>query len=170
MVLDLSAAFDTIDHGILLSHLEHGVGIRGSALSCIKSFISGRIFIWHWILCFITFITLTLGVPQGSSLSPTPFSLYMLPLGSILNRHVKSFNFYADDIKIDLPLKPNDKEGLETLLACLADIRSRISSSLLHLNAIKTVVIVFGHSMGKGKMDQINLKKPAVKKYSGFHP
>lgn len=41
-VILVSAAFDAIDHGILLSCLEHGVGIRGSALSCIKSFIAGR--------------------------------------------------------------------------------------------------------------------------------
>lgn len=82
-----------------------------------------------------------------------------------------SFHFYADDIQIYLPLKHNDKEGLETLLVCLADIRSRISSNLLHLNASKTVVIVFGNSMGEDKMDQINFNarnlnfyiKPAVK-------
>lgn len=71
VLLDRSAAFDTVDHTILISRLEQCVGIRGLALSWFKSF-----------LCDITFsvgignsvssvATLTSGVPQGSILAPT---------------------------------------------------------------------------------------------------
>lgn len=62
-----------------------------------------------------------------------------------------SFHFCADDTQIYLPLKHNDKQALETLLACLADVRSWMSLIFLHLNESKTEAIVFGPSVGKGK-------------------
>ena len=107
-------------------------------------------------------------VPQGSILAPILFSLYMLPLGSILKKHGVSFHFYADDTQIYLPLKHNDKQGLETLLACLTDVRSWMSLNFLHLNESKTEVIVFGPSVGKANpntdYDYLNSYiKPTVK-------
>ncbi len=89
---------------------------------------------------------LQFGVPQGSIWAPVLFSLYMLPLGSILTKHGVSFHFYADDTQIYLPLRKNDQRGLGSLNMCLADIKSWFSSNILHLNEGKTEAIVFGSS------------------------
>lgn len=73
----------------------------------------------------------------------------MLPLGSICRKYGVSFHFYADDTQLYLPLKHNDKNGLEILLACLADVRSWLSNNFLHLNDGKTEAIIFGPAKGK---------------------
>ena len=62
VLLDLSAAFDTVDHAVLFNLLEHSLGISGTALSLLKSYLQGRS------QCDgITseFADLTCGVPQG---------------------------------------------------------------------------------------------------------
>ncbi|XDV14238.1 hypothetical protein PO909_002414, partial [Leuciscus waleckii] len=80
VLLDLSAAFDTIDHSILLNRLENYIGISGIALAWFKSYLSDR----------YQFVAVNeemshrsqvqYGVPQGSVLGPLLFTLYMLPL------------------------------------------------------------------------------------------
>jgi len=75
----------------------------------------------------------------------------MLPLGSIFRNHTVSFDFNADDTQIYLSLKHNDKQGLETLLACLSDVRCCMSLNFLHLNESKTEAIVFWPLCWKSK-------------------
>jgi len=153
VLLDLSVAFDKVDHDILLSCLEKCVGIQGTALRWFRSYYSNRTFsvgIGH---AASSVAQVTCGVPQGSNLAPILFSLYMLPLGFIFRKHGVSFLFYANDTQIYLPLKHNDKQGLETLLACLIDVRSWVSLNFLHLNKSKTEAIVFGPSVGKATLN-----------------
>ena len=104
--LDLSAAFDTVDHAILLERLEKCIGITGSCLAWFKSYLSNRsqrVLINgatsspHKLFC---------GVPQGSVLGPKLFNIYTLPLGDILRKHSSMFHIYADDDNIYLVFKP----------------------------------------------------------------
>ncbi len=83
LLLDLSAAFDIIDHSILLSRLQQWTGITGTALDWFPSYLSDR-------SCSVAIddyvsssAQVMCGVPQGSILGPILFSLYMLPLSSL---------------------------------------------------------------------------------------
>ncbi len=87
VLLDLSAAFDTVDHSILISRLESDVGLKGTVLKWFQSFLSDRIFFVKVGNFSSSIAHLTCGLPQGSILAPSLFSLYMLPLGSILRKH-----------------------------------------------------------------------------------
>ncbi len=96
VLLDLSAAFDIIDHNILLNRLENFVGISGSALAWLKSYSSDR----HQFVAVNEEVSyrsqVQHGVPQGSVLGPLLFTHYMLLFGNIIRKHRVSFHCYAD--------------------------------------------------------------------------
>lgn len=104
MLLDLTAAFDPVDHEILVARLEQLLGIGGTALEWFRSYLSHRTFCVSLGDSAST-APFSCGVPQGSVLGPLLFSLYLLPLGSILRKHGISFHFHADDSQIYVPLK-----------------------------------------------------------------
>ena len=92
VLLDLSAAFDTIDHSTLLHRLEHYVGFGGTALGWLESYLTDRTQFVHHEGAESKHCKLRFGVPQGSVLGPLLFAIYMLPLGFGI-----SFHCYADD-------------------------------------------------------------------------
>ncbi len=142
LLLDLTAAFDTVDHNILLCRLERLFGIGGIALQWFNSYIRDRTFSVELGKFSSSVAPIICGVPQGSILGPLLFNLYMRPLGDIIRRHNVSFHLYADDTQLYIPLKAGDT--IEPLLACLGDIKKWLSNCFLRLNEEKTEVIVFG--------------------------
>ena len=93
-MLDLSAAFDTVDHDILLSRLCNVYGITGDALDWFRSYLTGRI---QRVLIENAVSgdqELGFGVPQGSVLGPKIYCMYTKPVSDIIQRHGLSHHFF----------------------------------------------------------------------------
>ena len=105
VLLDLSAAFDTIDHDYLFCILEKYVRICGNALKLIKSYFSNRTQRVQIDNVLSDFANIMCGVPQGSVLGPLKFCLYLLPLSAILRYHYIGYHVYADDTQLYVSFK-----------------------------------------------------------------
>ena len=144
VLLDLSSAFDTVDHAILIKRLETWVGIENTALNLFRSYLADRSFSVMIGEASSSPVPLSCGVPQGSILGPLLFSIYMLPLGNIIRTHNIHFHCYADDTQLYIPLQPGVSGSLSSLLACLSDIKDWMSNNFLQLNETKSEILLFG--------------------------
>uniref|UniRef100_A0A3B3BU57 Reverse transcriptase domain-containing protein n=1 Tax=Oryzias melastigma TaxID=30732 RepID=A0A3B3BU57_ORYME len=143
LLLDLTAAFDTVDHHVLLDRLKNWVGVSGSALDWFTSYLTGRSFSVVCSKFKSSSASLTSGVPQGSVLGPLLFILYLLPLYHILSSFNDiSYHFYADDIQLYVSFKPQDVFKIQILHKCLDSVKSWMNDNFLQLNETKTEVLV----------------------------
>lgn len=157
---------DTIDREIFISCLENLVGIQGSALKWFRSYLSHRSFGVNVGQTFSSSRPLTCGVLQGPIFGPLLFSLYILPSGSIFCKYGVAFHSYADDTQIYVPLKSNDKNGLDSFMRSLIEVKTWLPSIILHFNKEKTELIWFGdpnplHLLGLGELSVY--QKPVVR-------
>ena len=141
--LDLSAAFDTIDHGILLRRLECRLGIREKCLKWFTSYLTDRKFRVMVSGSTSQSQDLRCGVPQGSVLGPKLFTLYMLPLGDLARSHGVDFHIYADDCQLYMAFKRDNTLITASKMERLVnDIKSWMSNNMLKLNEDKTEIMV----------------------------
>ena len=144
-LLDLSAAFDTIDHAILLSRLKHRYGIKETALRWFNTYLHERTQSVQVDSSRSSPSPVYYGVPQGSILGPVLFTLYTSPLADIIEKHNIKYHLYADDTQLYIPLTAsNQTSSIQTLQACTTDIQTWMGENRLKLNGDKTNVIVFG--------------------------
>ena len=144
--LDLSAAFDTIDHSILISRLHSSFGISGPALAWLSSYLFNRSQVVKIGNSSSTTSLLTTGVPQGSVLGPVLFTAYVSPIGHIASAHNLLHQQYADDTQLFVSLSSASASDITKLEQGLQHLNNWLCYNGLCLNPDKSEVIIFGTS------------------------
>lgn len=146
LLLDLSAAFDTVDHTILLRRMSSKFGIKGDALNWFMSYLSDRTQTVYVNGATSDSYDVVCGVPQGSVLGPILYLIYTSPIGDILRSHGMKFHLYADDSQIYVSFNYKDQNDLEHVKsrveACLVDVINWMSENKLMLNTGKTELLI----------------------------
>ena len=132
-LLDLLAAFDCVDHEILLNSLGHYFSMQSKVLKWLTSYLTGRTSVCIYMkkcrssqLCAI-----------GSVLGPLLFRLYTAEIIKTVEEHGLSSHFYADDSQLYFHCRPENYLS-ETTLSCTSDICLQMSSNRLRSNPSKT--------------------------------
>lgn len=126
VMLDLSAAFDTIDHTTLLHRLQDHFGIAGKPLEWVASYLSDRYQTVTIDGKLSKPVLMKYSVPQGSVLGPKFFTMYTKPVGIICKKHGLNHHFYADDGKLYLSFKPTNSVSQKDGLAVLKTVSSKL--------------------------------------------
>ena len=144
-LLDLSAAFATIDHSLLYDCLHDWFGLDGTVLVWIKSYLSNRKQKIKIGDSFSEAVILPFGVPQGSVLGPLLFTLYTSPLSQVISKFNVTHHLYADDTQIYLAVDSrNFDSSMEELTKCLKSVQEWMVGVKLKLNPEKTEFIIIG--------------------------
>ena len=137
--IDLSKAFDTIDHNLLIKKLEH-YGIRGNAILLIKSYISNRKQCVSALGEISDYLNIIYGVPQGSCLGPLLFLIYINDISNVCKNN--DLILFADDTNIFV--KSKTKQGaFDGANKILRDISLYMTLNKLHINLDKSCFMYF---------------------------
>ena len=141
ILLDLSAAFDSIDHNTLLTRLTSTFGITGPALDLLASYLHDRSQSVSINLHSTAPSSMLTGVPQGSVLGPILFILYTTPLSFLIGQpenHMQpgdifvNHHLYADDTQLYISFHPPlFSDAQSNLQRKIALISSWMASNLI---------------------------------------
>ena len=145
VLLDMSAAFDTVDHSVLLATMKRRIAVTDDALAWISDFIRDRSQTVHVVGSVSEPTLVSCGVSQGSVLGPRIFCYYTEGVVDIFDRHSPSYHFYADDMAAQFLGKLSDAPRIASAVAeLITDVKEWCASMRLQLNTTKTEVMWFG--------------------------
>jgi len=154
LALDISAAFDAVDHTTLVERARTVFGINGATLDWLRSFVTERSqFIAVGTERSETVACLS-GVPKGSVLGPILFGMYVSPVGDLIAQHNISYHQYADDLYMSL--SSEDFNHLSAMKICAVDVSRWFVKNALFLNPDKTEAVVFGT---RKRLPQLHLSR-----------
>ena len=144
-LLDMSCAFDCVNHEILLGRLRSSYGISGVVLQWIESFLTGRTQQVNFSDQVSNVGFLRSGVPQGSVLGPLLFLLYTSEVPELVNKYKFYCHGYADDIQICASCYPSEFTiAVEKVVGCIQEVNERMGRNRLKLNLMKTQFLLVG--------------------------
>ena len=162
-LLDLSAAFDTIDHSILVHCLSSWFGFSGTVLSWLQSYLSSRSFVVNIKPSSSATLPLHQGVPQGSVLGPLLFILYTTPLSSLISDSSVKHHLYADDTQLFISFSaPDFSQNISHLKTTIDIVANWMSANLLSLNQSKTEFLLIGLPKQLSKVSDPSLLMPSI--------
>jgi hypothetical protein len=140
VALDLSAAFDTVEHSVLLTRLQNSFGVSGMAGKWITSYLTGRSQYIHVGSESSAVTDCSCGVPQGSVLGPLFFVAYISPVARIASKFGVFLSQYADDTQLYVALsrKAVNDAVINNLQNCLIDVHTWFSQNGLVINPEKS--------------------------------
>lgn len=146
VLLDLSAAFDTIHHNMLIQCLESDCGVTDNTLSWFRSYLSDRFQRVYVNGGLSKKFPLCQGVPQGLCLGPLLFTIYTRRLFDIVEHHLPQVHCYADDAQLYVSFSPNQSAeadaAIKSMTDCISDVRSWMISNNLTLNEDKAEFLI----------------------------
>ena len=138
-MLDISAAFGTIDHSILSENLDSGFGVGGAALKWLTSYLSQR----------TQQVEIKGTLPEKKQLItgvPVLFTIYVANLFQIIERHLPEAQSYAHDQQIYLSFRPilstNQTDSVTAIENCVAELTSWMISNMLVVNDSKMEFLI----------------------------
>jgi hypothetical protein len=158
-LLDLSAAFDTVDHRRFLDRLESDFGVTGMARRWLKSYFMERYQAVHINSSSSVRVPLTTGFPQGSVIGPFGFKPYTKPLSAIAAKHGVSIHLYADDTQLYVSCDPEDIESaVSRMEACIEEISQWMHANHLKLNDSKTEFLTLGTKHQLSQIGNVSIR------------
>ena len=145
--LDLFAAFDTVDHDILLHRLCTDYGIRGVAHQWFSSYLRDRQTKICINISYSESRRLKCGVPQGSVQGDRLYTMYTRQMSTIMDNHSVRYHSYADDTQVYLECDNNEvavRNAVDRLEKCISDVCQWMNGNFLKINKDKTDFIIFG--------------------------
>lgn len=161
--LDLSAAFDTIDHDTLLRRLGHTFGLSGSVIRWVRSYVTGRSQFVRVGQEQSATVACEFGVPQGSVLGPLLYTLYVAPIAAIIASFDVHHMQYADDTSLYIALDGTNVDF--NLDCCFEAVKGWFTLNGLSLNPDKSEALVIGTSARQrveGAVDSVSLGSTSI--------
>ena len=156
VLLDLSAAFDTVDYDYMIDILVHDFGMIDKVKDWFVSYLTGRRQCVSIKGCRSKNYNLTQGVPQGSCLGPLLFIQYTSQLFKIIERHLPNAMSYADDVQLYLAFKPDShgsqEAAVQAMQLCIEEVRSWMISHHLKINDSKSEFMIVGSKQMLNKL------------------